>query len=40
MAIRSNGNVNFDLSEFRIGLTPTLNEIVLYPASVLENPPV
>ena len=39
MAIRSNGNVNFDLSEFRIGLTPTLNEIVLYPASVLENPP-
>ena len=40
MAIRSNGNVNFDLSEFRIGLTPTLTEIVLYPATVLENPPV
>ena len=40
MAIRSNGNVNFDLSEFRIGLTPTLNEIVLYPASVLENQPL
>ena len=39
MAIRSKGNVNFDLSEFRIGLTPTLNEIVLYPAIVLENQP-
>jgi len=39
MAIRSNGNVVFDLAEFRIGLTPTLNEIVLYPATVLENPP-
>ncbi len=40
MAIRSDGNVNFDLSEFRIGLTPTLNEIVLYPANVLENQPL
>lgn len=39
MAIRSNGNVNFDLYEFRIGLTSTLNEIVLYPANVLENQP-
>jgi len=39
MAIRSLGNVNFDLSVFYIGLTPTYTDIALYPASTLENPP-
>ena len=39
MAIRSLGTVNFDLSVFYIGLTPTYTDIALYPASTLENPP-
>jgi hypothetical protein len=39
MAIKSLGNVNFDLSVFYIGLTPTYTDIALYPASTLENPP-
>ena len=39
MAISSLGNVNFDLSVFYIGLTPTYTDIALYPASTLENPP-
>ena len=39
MAIRSLGTVNFDLSVFYIGLTPTYTDIALYPANVLENPP-
>ena len=32
--------MNFDLSVFYIGLTPTYTDIALYPASTLENPPV
>ena len=40
MAIKSLGTVNFDLSVFYIGLTPTYTDIALYPASTLENPPV
>jgi hypothetical protein len=39
MAIKSLGTVNFDLSVFYIGLTPTYTDIALYPASTLENPP-
>lgn len=39
MAIKSLGNVNFDLSVFYIGLTPTYTDIALYPVSTLENPP-
>ncbi len=39
MAIKSLGAVNFDLSVFYIGLTPTYTDIALYPASTLENPP-
>lgn len=39
MAINSLGTVNFDLSVFYIGLTPTYTDIALYPASTLENPP-
>ena len=39
MAIKSLGTVNFDLSVFYIGLTPTYTNIALYPASTLENPP-
>ena len=39
MGIGSLGNVNFDLSVFYIGLTPTYTDIALYPASTLENPP-
>ena len=31
--------MNFDLSVFYIGLTPTYTDIALYPASTLENPP-
>jgi hypothetical protein len=39
MAIKSLGTVNFDLSVFYIGLTPTYTDTALYPASTLENPP-